>query len=156
MNQTSDNNSNILFNNVSLIWRNNAYDKLEPLTSIVTIIIIPYCNTHHRVQIKIKKDYQYKKILYSVFLKNIFIYTGAHYEILSNYITKLIVKLNTIITALDTKADIANVKEDIQNLEKYDNIYKRYSLINKYIGCCKEDKDTRHSKPTVQNSVTNQ
>lgn len=145
--------SNLLYSNVTLIWRNNAYDKIEELNTIAAIVIIPYCSSHHRVQIKIKKDYQHKKKINNVFLKNIFIYTGENYEILSNYIVKLIIKLNSMITALESRADLVETKEDnIMYLKKYENMYKRYSMIEKY-RMTREENKTIPPKPTVQNSI---
>ena len=145
--------SNLLYSNVTLIWRNNAYDKIEELNTIATIVIIPYCSSHHRVQIKIKKDYQHRKKINDVFLKNIFIYTGEQYEILSNYIVKLIIKLNLMISALKSRAEIVETKDDnIMYLKKYENMYKRYYLIDKY-RTTREENKTIQPKPTVQNSI---
>ena len=87
------------------------------------------------------------------FLKNIFIYTGEQYEILSNYIVKLIIKLNLMISALKSRAEIVETKDDnIMYLKKYENMYKRYYLIDKY-RTTREENKTIQPKPTVQNSI---
>ena len=118
----------LIFNYVTIIWKEFYTPRIgKELKQPICIVIKPYSPTHYRIKIKVSSnlDDGYKKIINQLFMNNMVIYVGKQFEVLSNYIRKMVVMLNTIVFSF-----IINENDDnnIIKLNQIDNIYKRYTL----------------------------
>ena len=64
-----------------------------------------------------------------LFSNNMVIYVGNQYEILSNYIIKMVVMINMIMFSLIVGENDNKVNGFLKQ-EELDNVYKRYSILS--------------------------
>ena len=85
----------------------------------------------NRIKIKVSSNLEdkYKNTINNLFSNNLVIYVGNQYEILSNYIIKLVVMINMIMFSLIVGENDNKLNEFLKQ-EDLDNVYKRYSILS--------------------------
>ena len=125
-------NNLLTFNYVTVIWKEFNTPKIgKQISQPICIVIKPYSNTHYRIKIKVSSNLEdkYKNTINNLFSNNLVIYVGNQYEILSNYIIKLVVMINMIMFSLIVGENDNKLNEFLKQ-EDLDNVYKRYSILS--------------------------
>ena len=122
----------LVFNYVTVIWKEFNTPRIgKQINKPICIVIKPYSKTHYRIKIKLSSnlDEKFKTILNSSIMNNMVIYIGKEYEVLSNYIIKMIVILNSLIYSIITQENEKNMNSFL-DYGLLDNVYKRYHLLS--------------------------
>ena len=125
-------NNLLTFNYVTIIWKEFNTPKIgKQISQPVCIVIKPYSNTHYRIKIKVSSNLEdkFKNTINMLFSNNMVIYVGNQYEILSNYIIKMVVMINMIMFSLIVGENDNKVNGFLKQ-EELDNVYKRYSILS--------------------------
>lgn len=112
-------NLNKIKNYVCIIWEENNAEKEQNFgQNPVTIKVIPYSNEYHLIKLSTNGIDEIE----TLFMNEVVIYTGKNYEILSNYLIKLVIKINDFVAFYSKKNKIEEVEDD----STPDNVYTRY------------------------------
>ena len=111
-------NFNQIKNYVCIIWEENNAEEQNFGQNPVTIKVIPYSNEYHLIKLSTNGIDE----INSLFMNDVVIYTGKNYEILSNYLIKLVIKINDFIAFYPKKNKI----EEVEDYSTPDNVYTRY------------------------------